>query len=116
MHRPFTMLLMMPVVVFSDLGSSRESPPDMDMDMGSGQEDEIGDTLHDIVKMTVSECEPVWRFRCTNGKERQVVGKLRSSSSRLNLFGLEDLSFKSYQHIQGWVYVAGRPRYSELCT
>ncbi|KAF5352263.1 hypothetical protein D9758_011979 [Tetrapyrgos nigripes] len=95
-------------------GPSRESFPDMDM--GSGREDEVGDTLHNIIQMTVTGFEPLWRFRCTNGKERIVVEAVQSSSSCLNFSRLEDLSFKCYEHIQGWVYVAGRLRDFELCN
>ncbi|KAF5364978.1 hypothetical protein D9758_008175 [Tetrapyrgos nigripes] len=85
--------------------------------MGSGQEEhEVGDTLHDIIRMTVTAFEPLWRFRCKNRKEHKVAESIQSSISYLNLSTYKDLSFRAYQNIQGWVYVAGRDRDLELCN
>ncbi|KAF5365084.1 hypothetical protein D9758_010988 [Tetrapyrgos nigripes] len=83
-------------------------------DSESSQEEP--DTLHDIVKMTLAEFEPLWRFRCTAGKERIVAAKLQSYSSHLDhsVHHLT-LSFVSYHGLPGWVYVAGQHRSPELC-
>ncbi|KAK7449299.1 hypothetical protein VKT23_013442 [Stygiomarasmius scandens] len=86
----------------SDCDSSRGGSLEPDGEYGSG------DTLPNLME-AIAISRPSWRFRCSDGREREVADNLQSTCPMSNVL------FTTYRWMRGWVYVSNQSRSPDLC-